>query len=108
MSRRLTQLAAIPVSQLRGVGVAKVKAFEQLDVRSVLDLLTYYPRRYLDRTNEARIEDLVPGDTAMVLARVRSVRSQTTRNRKRMVTVDVSDEAYLDMEREAAGAFARD
>ena len=37
---------------------------------SMLDLLTYYPRRYVDRTNEARIRDLVVGEEAMVLVTV--------------------------------------
>ena len=38
----------------------------------MLDLLTTYPRRWVDRTNEARIADLVPGEEALVLVTVRS------------------------------------
>jgi ATP-dependent DNA helicase RecG len=91
MARRLTQLAEIPVTQLEGVGEARAKGLAQLDVTTVLDLLTYYPRRYLDRTKEARIEDLEPGEEAMVLVTVRSVRKQQTRNRKWMVNLDVTD-----------------
>ena len=48
----------------------KVDGLAELDIRSVLDLLTDYPRRYLDRTRQAAIRDLVPGDEAMVIARV--------------------------------------
>ena len=33
----------------------------------MLDLVTTYPRRWVDRTNEARIADLVPGEEALVL-----------------------------------------
>lgn len=91
MARRLQQLAELEVTELRGVGEARAKALAKLDITTVLDLLTYYPRRYLDRTKEARIEDLVPGEEAMVLVHVNSARLQRTRNRKVMVNVDVTD-----------------
>lgn len=54
MARRLKQLAELPVTTLNGVGDAKAKGLAKLDIVSVLDLLTYYPRRYLDRTNGSR------------------------------------------------------
>ena len=57
----------------------------------MLDLLTYYPRRWVDRTNEARIGDLVPGEEALVLVTVRIGNKRTTRNRRTMVTVNVGD-----------------
>ena len=43
----------------------------------MLDLLTTYPRRWVDRTNEARIADLVAGHEALVLVTVRSVTKRT-------------------------------
>ena len=57
----------------------------------MLDLVTTYPRRWVDRTNEARIADLVPGEEALVLVTVRSVTKRTTRNRRTMVNVNVGD-----------------
>ena len=42
--------------------------------RWVTDNPEDHPRRYVDRTNEASITDLVPGEEAMVLARVELVR----------------------------------
>ena len=57
----------------------------------MLDLLTHYPRRYLDRTNEADIADLVVGEEAMVVGEVRRSRRGTTRNRKTMVEAVVED-----------------
>jgi ATP-dependent DNA helicase RecG len=59
----------------------------------VLDLLTHYPRRYIDRTHQASIRDLEVGEEAMVLARVERVSSRRTRGRppKPLVSVDVSD-----------------
>ena len=87
----LRDLAAIDVAQLRGVGDKKRTALAAFDVHTVLDLVTNYPRRWVDRTNEARIADLVPGDEALVLVTVRSVTKRMTRNRRTMVTAQVGD-----------------
>lgn len=93
MARRLAQLAEIPVDRLDGVGAKRAAALAKVDVRSVLDLLTLYPRRYLDRTREVRLGDLEVGEEAMVLVDVASVSSRTTRNRRRMVVADVRDDS---------------
>ena len=91
MARRLSQLAQLPVTQLKGVGEAKAGALGKLGVRSVLDLLTYYPRRYLDRTNQARLSDLEVGEEATVLVKVVRTASRRTRNGRSLVTADVTD-----------------
>jgi ATP-dependent DNA helicase RecG len=94
VARRLSQLAHIPVTELRGVGQERAQALsEALGIETVLDLLTHYPRRYIDRTRQSRIADLKVGEEAMVLAKVRRVNSRRTRGRppKVLVTVDVTD-----------------
>jgi ATP-dependent DNA helicase RecG len=89
----LGDLAAMPVTRLKGVGERKAEGLDAVGVSSLLDLLTYYPRRYVDRTNEARIGDLVVGEEALVLVTVERVASRRTRGRppKVLVTVDVTD-----------------
>jgi ATP-dependent DNA helicase RecG len=87
----LRELSEIPVERLRGVGERKQAALAELGVTSVLDLLTYYPRRWVDRTHEAKVSDLVPGEDAMVLVTVRSVSKRIGRNRKPIVTAVVGD-----------------
>lgn len=91
MSRRLSRLAEIPVTELAGVGPKKAEALASMDITTVLDLLMHYPRRYLDRTNEARIGDAPLGEESMVLGIVRKVQSRRTRNRRTIVQIDVSD-----------------
>ncbi len=83
---------AMNVEMLGGVGSAKAKALAAVEVESVLDLLTYYPRRYIDRTNQAAISDLEDGVEAMVMARVDSVFSKKLRGSRSMVAVGVSDQ----------------
>jgi ATP-dependent DNA helicase RecG len=87
----LRDLAAIDVGQLKGVGEKKRASLAAFDIDDVLDLVTTYPRRWVDRTNEARIADLVPGQEALVLVTVRSVTKRPTRNRRTIVNVNVGD-----------------
>ena len=56
----LRQLDERSVAELKGVGPKKVAALASVGVTSVLDLLTTYPRRWVDRTEEARVIDLLP------------------------------------------------
>ena len=94
--RRLSQLAAIPVGELNGVGSKKADALAAMEIVTVLDLLTHYPRRYLDRTRQAAVADLKVGEEALVLATVKRVQSRRTRQRRTMVEVDLSDgSSYL-------------
>lgn len=87
----LGDLAALPVTRLKGVGEQRAKALDAAGIGSVLDLLTHYPRRYIDRTREADIASLEPGEEGMVLGTVQRVDSRPTRNRRKMVNVVVSD-----------------
>jgi ATP-dependent DNA helicase RecG len=91
----LGELAAMPVTRLSGVGPKKADALEQVGVTTVADLLTYYPRRYVDRTKEARVRDLEVGEEALVIVTVERVTARRTRGRppRSMVTVDVGDES---------------
>ncbi len=87
----LRELNDIGVERLRGVGERKLKSLTEFGISTVLDLLTFYPRRWVDRTNEARLSDLEPGREALVLVTVRSVVKRQTKNRKTMVTAVVGD-----------------
>jgi ATP-dependent DNA helicase RecG len=91
VSRRLTQLGDISVDALKGVGAAKLKSLNEVGIETVLDLLTHYPRRYIDRTQQADIADLKDNDEAMVLARVKRVATRRTRQGRTLVEIDVFD-----------------
>ncbi|MCH2412433.1 MAG: ATP-dependent DNA helicase RecG, partial [Acidimicrobiales bacterium] len=54
-------------------------------------LISYYPRRYLDRTREATIEALGVGEEGMVLVRVTRVSERRTRNGRSLVEAWVTD-----------------
>ncbi|MEQ8716256.1 MAG: ATP-dependent DNA helicase RecG [Acidimicrobiales bacterium] len=99
----LAELADMAVTRLAGVGEKRAAALAEVGIGSVLDLLMYYPRRYIDRTNEATVADLAAavartgdgesdtGAEGMVLATVEKVSARRTRNRRSLVTVRVAD-----------------
>ncbi|MBT4051807.1 MAG: ATP-dependent DNA helicase RecG, partial [Bacteroidetes Order II. Incertae sedis bacterium] len=49
------------VQFLKGVGPRRSDVLKQAGVTSVNDLLSYYPRRYLDRTSVVRIAEMKSG-----------------------------------------------
>lgn len=87
----LAELQAKNFDSFRGIGEKRAADLHALDVDNVLDLLMYYPRRWVDRTAECRVRDLAPNVSALVVVDVLSVDKRTTRNRKSMVTVRVGD-----------------
>jgi ATP-dependent DNA helicase RecG len=92
----LPRLAEISVDRLRRVGPKHVAALQAMGIDSVLDLLTHYPRRYVDRTNQADIADLVEGQEAMVLGQVRRSTARRTRQGRTLVEVVLFDgSSYL-------------
>ena len=87
----LRELDAIGVERLNGVGRHRRKALADVGVETVFDLLTYYPRRYVDRTAQAPISEAVVGSEITVVADVHSASSRRLRGGRRLVSVDVAD-----------------
>ncbi|HXR21011.1 MAG TPA: ATP-dependent DNA helicase RecG [Acidimicrobiales bacterium] len=109
--KSFAELSGAPLSVLQSVNRSlrlpggkreprrRVDALEQMGVLSVLDLLTHYPRRYLDRTSQVPISELKEGDDATVIAFIRKVqRRPARRGAKPVVVVDVWDQrSYLSL-----------
>jgi ATP-dependent DNA helicase RecG len=91
MSLDLAALADIPVTRLQGVGDKKARGLASAEIETVLDLVTHYPRRYLDRTKEARIVDLFEGDEASVLVTVERTTARRIRGGRVLVNSTVGD-----------------
>ena len=87
----LRDLDALGVEALKGVGPKRAESLRKTEVHSVLDLLRYYPRRYIDRTREAAIRDLREGEEGMVLGTVSRVDLRRLKGKRTMVTAKVSD-----------------
>lgn len=59
-----------PVTTLKGVGPAKAQLLEKLGIHTLEDLITFFPRRYEDRTKLISIKELEPDRPACFSAMV--------------------------------------
>ncbi len=50
------------ISNLNGIGPIQRTKFESINISSILDLIYYFPRKYIDYSNLVSINDLTPGD----------------------------------------------
>jgi len=81
-----------PVSVLESVSERKAGRLGDFGVETVLDLVTTFPRRYIDRTRQADVSGLQVGDEAAVLASVQSARTRRARNGRAVVDLVVRDD----------------
>ena len=88
----LRDLDSIGVGRLRDVGRKRSSALTKMEIDSVLDLLQHYPRRYIDRTKQARIAELAEGDDVFVEGWVHRSSSRRTRQRRTLVEVVITDD----------------
>ncbi len=89
--RTLPFLEGLPVSVIKGIGERRADSLAELEISSVLDLLTHYPRRYLDRTRQAAVAEMGLGEEALILAEVRRASVRRTRQRRPIVELEVDD-----------------
>ena len=68
-----------PLSRVLGPKTATAMA-DQLNLRTVRDLLRHYPRRYARRGERTSLDDLQVGERVTVLAQVRRVVTRKMRN----------------------------
>ena len=87
----LKDLAKLDIATIKGVGDKRRESLAEVGIANVLELITTYPRRYVDRTNEAHVGDLVEGVETLVLVKVRSARRVPLRTKRSMVTALVGD-----------------
>ena len=60
------------VRYVKGIGEQRAKALNKLGIRTLRDLIGWFPRKYDDRRTACRIADLIPGETACVAAMIAS------------------------------------
>ncbi len=79
------------VQYLKGVGPKNAAMLAKVDIRTVRDLLFYFPRRYEDRTNLPPILHLRAGQWATVRGRLLAVEGRQTKGGKVLLKAALSD-----------------
>ena len=87
----LKELEGRPLTDLHGVGEQTSASLSKVGINTILDLISYYPRRYIDRSKEATVDSLQSGEEGMVLVNIEKVRSRRMRSRKTLVEVTAAD-----------------
>ncbi len=87
--------AAIPadLQYLKGVGPKKIKQLQKLGIKTVGDLVEYFPRRHEDRRQVVAVASLFDGQTALISGVVDQVQVNHVRNRLQIVKARLRDES---------------
>ena len=64
------QIQKTEINYLKGVGPKRGAALKKIGILTIGDILKYYTRKYLDRTNVKMIKELKVGEQAVVIGKV--------------------------------------
>ena len=80
-----------PVQYIKGVGPKIANLFKKKQIKTVLDLIEYYPKHYLDYRRAKSINTLKPGDHVSFPATIALVNSIKVGRNRKIWTVLVKD-----------------
>ena len=70
--------SSVSVRFVKGVGAVRERLLNRLNIRTVQDLLLYFPRRYEDRRGLTPLSSLEPGSTASLIVRLVTMEKHRT------------------------------
>ena len=82
----------LSLSGIKGIGPARLKAFEAAGIRTVRDLVMFLPRDYRDLSVFTPLSEIQPGETVSVKVRVAGEVSQRRARRLVITKVYVTDD----------------
>ena len=80
-----------PLQFVKGIGPKKGAVLSRIGLEKLGDLLYYFPRDYEDRRKQWRIEELYPGASATIMARVVKTDLARLPGNRSLLTVKVTD-----------------
>ena len=81
-----------PVSRVRLVSPGRARALEKLGVRTVRDLVTHFPRSYIDLSNVATVAGARIGDMCTIRGRVYEMKLKKPRRNLSLVEMTLVDD----------------
>jgi ATP-dependent DNA helicase RecG len=69
-NNQINPILAVNVQSVQQVGKVRAQKLSKLGIRTIGDLVTYYPRDYEDRNKEKRVDELEDGDECAVTLQV--------------------------------------
>ena len=95
MKRDINYLSNIDISEIKGFGEKRIKSLNKSGIKSIIDLIRFYPRKHIDRSDILTIDEVInlfEFKEITVLVKIEKVSVFTTRSRLRIATLSVSDE----------------
>ncbi|MGB5925378.1 MAG: ATP-dependent DNA helicase RecG [Dehalococcoidia bacterium] len=71
-----------PITVIKGISTSVEKKFAKLNVRTVRDLLHFFPRRYVDYSQKKPISELIEGEEQTTIGTIWQARVATLGNRQ--------------------------
>lgn len=81
------------VVMLKGVGPKFGYLLNKLGIFSVYDLISYYPKKYIDYSQRCFIRNLKEGQTTTIYGQITSIKTFTTKKNLTILKVTISDES---------------
>lgn len=83
--------SSTPIIELKGIGEKTRSLFEKLDIHTVGELLSFYPRDYDTFRDPVRIKEAVPGEVCAVYAAVSGIPNEKKVRKLSILNVNISD-----------------
>lgn len=83
------------VMYVKGVGPRKAAALEKLNIVTMYDLLTHYPRAYENHSSLTKIDDIIEGETAVIVGRIGNITSREARGLTIINAYIADDTGYI-------------
>ncbi len=71
-----------PITIIKGISTSVDKKFAKLNVRTVRDLLYFFPRRYVDYSQRKHISELIEGEEQTIIGTIWQAKVATLGNRR--------------------------
>jgi ATP-dependent DNA helicase RecG len=71
-----------PITVIKGISTSADKKFTKLNVRTVHDLLYFFPRRYVDYSRRKPVSELIEGEEQTIIGTIWQARVATLGNRR--------------------------
>ncbi len=88
-----TSLYDADVIMLKGVGPKFGYLLNKLGIFSVFDLISYFPKKYIDYSSRCLIKHLKEGENVTIYGRITSLKAYTTKNNLTIIKVTITDES---------------
>jgi ATP-dependent DNA helicase RecG len=80
------------IQYIKGVGPARAASLGKIGIKNVIDLIYYFPRDWVDRSNIKTMNKVIPGEKETVKGVVVSKETKQVRNRLKITQVLIQDD----------------